>query len=143
MENIIESTTGSLDIPKAKDLENVRDGHLDQPISVLMEQDVWVRAFIHECCLVFGAPCVSSVCLSKADRFLYTFALISVSTSMRRLSSVWKGLYKKVEPKDAAWEFCRRYYEKFNTMVIPDASDGPTIASKVIPKLIKKKSVKD
>ena len=142
MENINESRAGSLGNSIEKDIV-MREGYLDQPISVLMEQDVWVRTFMHECCRIFGAPCVSAECLSKTDRFLYTFALMGISTSMRRLSSVWKGMYKKVEPKDAAWEFCRRYYEKYKSMVVPDSSDEVATVAKLIPKLIKKKSVKE
>ena len=95
MENINESITGSLGNSIEKDIV-MREGYLDQPISVLMEQDVWVRTFMHECCRIFGAPCVSAECLSKTDRFLYTFALMGISTSMRRLSSAGKACTRKL-----------------------------------------------
>ena len=143
MENIIKDSNVPLKYTKKKPRKLTNAGHLDQPISVIMMQDVWVRAFIHECCILYGMPCVANICISKTDRFQYAFGLMSVSTSMRRLPDVWKGMYAKVEPKEAAWEFSRRFYEKFNKMIIPTSSEELEMASKIIPTLMKKKSVKE
>ena len=120
----------------------MKDDYLDQAISVIMNEDVWVRTFIHECCVLYGMPCVSQECMSKQDRFQYAFALMSVSTSMRRMSDVWKSLYKKVNPKDAAWEFSRRFYEKHGKMIIPSSSEEMDMAAKLLPTLMKKKDIK-
>jgi len=143
MENIIEDSSVPLEYTKKKPRDIMKEGHLDQPISVIMTQDVWVRTFMHECCVIYGVPCVADECMSKTDRFQYAFGLMSISTSMRRMPDVWKGLYGKVEPKEAAWEFCRRFYEKFNKMIIPTTSEELEVASKLIPTIIKKKSVKE
>ena len=121
--------------------EKMQEKLLDQPISVMMTQNLWVRQFIHECCILYGMPCVSELCLTKEDRFKYAFALMNISTGMRRFGSIWKPMHEKIEPKDAAWEFCRRFYEKTGKMLVPDSTEDIESAARLIPKLIKKKSV--
>ena len=96
MENIIEERSVSLEYIKKKPKDIMKEGHLDQPISVIMTQDVWVRTFMHECCDLYGMPCVAGVCMSKTDRFKYAFSLMSVSTSMRRMDDVWKSIFRKI-----------------------------------------------
>jgi hypothetical protein len=143
MVNIVENLRDLLGRKGRVHRKKMKEGHLERPISVMMAEDVWVRRFMHECCLIFGMPCVAEECLTKTDRFKYAFSLMSVSTSMRRMAPTWKGMYKKMKPKEAAWEFNRRYFEKYGIMVIPSTSDDMDAASKVLPHLISKKGVQD
>ena len=50
-------------------------------------------------------------------------------------------MHEKIDPKDAAWEFCRRFHEITGKMLVPDSSEEIEMATKLIPKLINKKSV--
>ena len=140
MENIVEVETKPQreNVQKSK---SMKEDLLSQPISVMMAQNLWVRQFIHECCLLFGMPCVSGECMSKTDRFKYAFGLMNVSTGMRRFSHIWIPMHEKIDPKDAAWEFCRRFHEITGKMLVPDSSEEIEMATKLIPKLINKKSV--
>jgi hypothetical protein len=88
------------------------------PLGFLIENDVWVREFVHECCILFGMPCTLSECLTKSERYMYTFALMSVTAGMRRMDDVWRGMYKKVKPKVAAMEFARRFNSKYDKMLV-------------------------
>ncbi len=98
--------------------------------------DVWVRAFVHECADIFGVPILSNLCVSATDRYMYTMGLMSITGAMRRMNDVWKGMHSKVEPKDAAWEFCRRFYEKYGSHVVDTSMEDDL---KMLPMLAKKK----
>ena len=102
-----------------------KDNIPDKPktIRMLLEDDIWVRKFVDAMCDLYGMPCSSRGLQSQTERFMYAFALISVTTSMRRMENTWRGLHGKVKPADAAWEFARRYHEKYKTMVIPQPSE--------------------
>ena len=97
----------------------------DKPKTVqqLLENDIWVRKFVNALCDLYGLPCSSRGLQSATERFMYAFALISITTSMRRMDTTWRGMHSKVEPGDAAWEFARRFHEKYGTMVIPDPTE--------------------
>jgi hypothetical protein len=98
-------------------------------ITDLYTNDVWVRTFIHECSDIFGVPTTSQTCYSKRDRFMYTYGLMCITSAMRRMDSTWRGMHKKVDAEQAAWEFCRRFHEKYNDLVVPDPSTGPGVAA--------------
>ena len=140
MENIVATQT-NVQNKSVVSKEKMQDSLLDQPISVIMTQNLWVRQFMHECCALFGMPCVKEQCMTKEDRFKYAFSLMSVSTGMRRFGGIWKPMHERIDPKDAAWEFCRRFYEKTGNMLIPNSSEEIAEAARLIPKLMTKKGV--
>lgn len=90
----------------------------------LFTTDVWVRSFVLDCADIFGVPSTSETCVSKKDRLLFAYGLMSITSAMRRLDYVWKPMHNKVDPKDAAWEFCRRFHDKFGEMVVTSPTPG-------------------
>ena len=106
-------------------------------ITDLFMTDLWVRRFVLDCADIFGVPSTSKACLSSKDKFLFAYGLMNITTAMRRMDSTWRGMHKKVDPKDAAWEFCRRFYEKYGDQVIPNSSEDTNAG---IPIAVKKAS---
>jgi len=84
----------------------------------MFSNDLWVRKFVLDCADIYGLPTTSQGCMSSKDKFLFAFGLMSITTAMRRMDEAWRGMHKKVDPKDAAWEFCRRFYDKYNEQVV-------------------------
>lgn len=92
----------------------------------MFTNDLWVRKFVLDCAELFGLPTTSKGCASKKDRFLFAYGLMSITGAMRRMDSTWRAMYKKkVDPKDAAWEFCRRFFEKYGEMVVVNPQAPP------------------
>ena len=104
-------------------------------ITDLFSTDLWVRKFVLDCADIFGIPSTAKGCMSSKDKFLFAFGLMHITTAMRRMDSTWRGMHKKVETKDAAWEFCRRFHEKYGDQVVPNSSEDTNAG---IPVVVKK-----
>ena len=99
----------------------------------LFMSDLWVRRFVLDCADLFGVPSTSQGCVSKKDRILFTYGLMSITGAMRRMEYVWKPMHNKIDPADAAWEFCRRFHEKYGEMVVTNPTPGEPLISKSTP----------
>ena len=115
-------TSGSISYDKPvgdKLLGSLKKQIIPGSLTHMFSNDVWVRKFVLDITEIFGLPSTSQTCTSKKDRYLFAFGLMSVTAAMRRMDSTWRAMYKKkVDPKDAAWEFCRRFFERYGAMVI-------------------------
>lgn len=131
-----QSISGSIDLqPSDRVVRTKHKKIIRGSIAHAFLNDVWVRAFVHECIELFGFPATSSTCMSSKDKFFYTFSLMGVTSAMRRMPETWRGMHEKVEPDAAAWEFCRRFYEKYGHHVINREDE---VGVKALPGLLKK-----
>ena len=104
----------------------------------MFSNDLWVRRFVLDCADIFGLPSTSNACMSSKDKFMFAFGIMNITTAMRRMDSTWRGMHKKINTKDAAWEFCRRFYEKYDELVVPSPQDNNSV-NRGIPMNIAKK----
>ena len=104
----------------------------------MFTNDLWVRRFVLDCADIFGLPSTQDACVSSKDKFMFAFGLMSITQAMRRMDSTWRGMHKKVNTKDAAWEFCRRFYEKYGELVITSPQNNNAGVSLNIAKKIQK-----
>jgi len=86
----------------------------------LYENDAWVRAFIDECFLMWGLPCSSLQCHSKAEKTMFAWGMLHlVSTLQTDPEDLWLTMRGKMEPDKAAWEYSRRFWERTGTNLMP------------------------
>jgi len=109
-------------------MTNKKTDILRGSIGDLYSNDRWVRAFMDECLLLWGLPCSSLGCMSQKDRTMFAWGMLHMTHAMKSRRDVWKGMRAKVEPKEAAWEFTRRFYEETNgeslIPCMPDSDPG-------------------
>lgn len=88
-------------------------------IGDLYENDVWVRAFMDECFLMWGFPCSSMACMSKQDRTMFAWGMLHLVQTLTKDRDIWWGMRDKVDPPKAAWEYSRRLFETTGLALIP------------------------
>ena len=93
------------------------------------EHDVWVTKFVYELHDYYGLPSSAAACLSKPERMQFLWARIGIANAMNKFEDTWRGMRGKLEPKLAAEEFSRRFYDEYGKFVveeIPDFFINPT-----------------
>ena len=87
------------------------------------DYDIWVTKFVYELHDFFGMPCNPQECSSKSAKMQFLWARMGISNAMNKLEPTWRAMRGKVEPKIAAEEFVRRYYNEYEKLVIEDIPD--------------------
>ena len=87
------------------------------------DYDVWVTKFVYELHDFFGMPANPQECDSKSAKMQFLWARMGISNAMNKLESTWRAMRGKVDPKIAAEEFVRRYYNEYDKLVIEDIPD--------------------
>ena len=87
------------------------------------DYDVWVTKFVYELHDFFGMPSNPQECSSKSAKMQFLWARMGISNAMSKSESTWRAMRGKVDPKIAAEEFVRRYYNEYDKLVIGDVPD--------------------
>ena len=84
------------------------------------DTDPWVAAFVCELFCFYGTPVSSEACFSKSDKIQHLWARIGISNALYLEEPMWRAMKDRVDPKKAAEEFSRRFYNLRNKMVVED-----------------------
>lgn len=94
------------------------------------ESDPWTAVFICELYDLYGIAVSGPACMTKADKIQYLWATIGISNALSKEEPMWRAMRNRVQPKEAAEEFARRYYNLRNKMVIEGA---PSFLDRILP----------
>ena len=86
-------------------------------ISELYSNDPWVRDFMEEVYDMFGVPRGTDDCLSKEDKILFVWGMMSLVHAMKK-DEYWLELKEQLDPEDAAHEYVQNHYEETGILIL-------------------------
>lgn len=86
-------------------------------IADLYSKDPWVKNFMESVYEMFGVPKNTEDCLSKEDKILFVWGMMSLVQAMKK-DEYWSELKDQLEPEDAAHEYVQNHYEETGTLIL-------------------------
>ena len=85
-----------------------------------VEIDIWKTEFAQNCLDIYGAPTSLNSCLSKEERYYFSYCTICLSIAMKEHEIVWMSyLEYGTDIDQAAYEFAEFYESEHGDTLIP------------------------
>ena len=102
-------------VPFVGEYETIRDAY---------DNSQWFREFIYEIINMYGYPVSSLDCETQKDKVMFSWAMLHVTDALSKERGLWHTLFDVDDPVMTADFFCRTFYEKRKSHVIPGMPSG-------------------
>lgn len=99
-------------------------------ISELYSNDPWVRDFMEEVYDMFGVPRGTDDCLSREDKILFVWGMMSLVQAMKK-DEYWLELKEHLDPEDAARKYVQNHYEETGILILENVGPEEELYTKV------------
>ena len=84
------------------------------------EVELWKAEFAQECLDIFGAPVSIGSCLSKDERYYFSYCTVCLAIAMKEHSYYWmQELKQGIDPLSAAYSFAEYYEREHGENLVP------------------------